>query len=166
MRRLVHFPPRACWNLALVRACTANSPHEALPAYRCTVAPHMRAIGNLHTSPHRKLNAAPQKRTAESPSPSRSFSDPQRTGTGSRLFSGPEDEPGRRPLRLRASFFLRSGSSGSTCDVAHVGTHPPRPQLAHSLCSLRPAHAREPLGVPSGALCRSRSASPHVPADV
>ena len=77
MRRLVHFPPRACWNLALVRACTAHSPHEALPAYGCTVAPHMRAVGDLHTSPHRTINAAPQKRTAESPSPSRSFSDPQ-----------------------------------------------------------------------------------------
>ena len=49
--------------------------------------------------------------------------------------------PGRLLLRLRASGFLRSWSSGSTGNFAHVSIHPPCPHLAHSLCSLRPAHA-------------------------
>ena len=33
VRRLVHLQPRASSNLALVLACTAHGPHEALPAY-------------------------------------------------------------------------------------------------------------------------------------
>ena len=86
-------------------------------------------------------------------------------GRRPRLFGRAEDEPGRLLDRLRKSVFLHPSSTGLNWGFPLIGTRHARPSLATASALLLPLVPREPLGVQSGALCRSRPASPCVPAD-